>query len=442
MVEQSPALKNMARVIRSTKRIVVGVDAWMAAWSSDQSTKDGPNAHCIIADELHEWTGTAGREMWGKIRYAGIARRQPLCPLAITTAGDDRYSLCYEQHQYASRIIAGDVVDDLAYYAKIYAADKERFDNDEDYWKTEEAWRRANPAFEIVLKKEDFEADIVEAESDPGEKARFCRYRLNLWIQSSTPWLASGIWAQNAGEPFTEEQLRGQVCFAGLDLSSDGDFTACLYLFPRIQGDQKKFRILARIYCPEDTLKERIKRLDVDLLSWISQGYVRSTPGNVIDHELIFNDIKEDSQKFKIKELGYDRYSAAWIVQQLQAELGHIELFPVNQSMLGMTNATKGVTRGLKLGQFEHNNNPVLDWMAGNAVPFYDSKDNMMLHKGKSKDKIDAIVALIIAYGQAEVGSLVVETKASVYDNDNFARAMLEYEGRDITNEKPTKETI
>ena len=432
MVESSPALKQRCRVIRSTKRIIVGLDSWMAAWSSDQSTKDGPNAHCIIADELHEWRGNAGREMWAKIRYAGIARHQPLCPLAITTAGSDRYSLCYEQHKYASAIINGDVDTDLAFYAKIYQADPKLAEEDPDYWKSEAAWKEANPAYEVVLKKEDFESDVAASESDPTEQSRFLRYRLNLWVQSETPWLDAGVWADNKGPGFTEDDLEGKVCFGGLDLSSVGDFTAACYLFPYLVDDVRKFRAIWRIYCPEDTLTERIKKLDIDLMGWIKAGWIRTTPGNVIDHEFVFADIKRDSQKFVIKELGYDRWSAAWIVQQLQTELGHIELFPVNQSMQGMTNATKGVTMALKQGRIEHNGNPVAGWMAGNAVPFYDAKENMMLHKGKSKDKIDGIIAMIIAYAQAEVGNPVVEKKFSVYDDLNFERVMEEIEGHKI----------
>ena len=231
---------------------------------------------------------------------------------------------------------------------------------------------------------------------------------------------------------FTEEDLEGKVCFGGLDLSSVGDFTAACYLFPYLVDDVRKFRAIWRIYCPEDTLTERIKKLDIDLMGWIKAGWIRTTPGNVIDHEFVFADIKRDSQKFVIKELGYDRWSAAWIVQQLQTELGHIELFPVNQSMQGMTNATKGVTMALKQGRIEHNGNPIAGWMAGNAVPFYDAKENMMLHKGKSKDKIDGIIAMIIAYAQAEVGNPVVEKKFSVYDDLNFERVMEEIEGHKI----------
>ncbi len=462
MIESCPELLRQARVIRSTKRIVAGVDSWFAAWSSDQSSKDGPNAHCIIADELHEWSGNAGREMWAKIRYAGIARRQPLCPLVTTTAGDDRFGLCFEQHSYAKRILAGDVSDDFAYFAMVYGADADRIKSEPDFWKSEEAWRQANPAFELVLKKEDFEADVVECENDPGAKARFFRYRLGVWIQTETPWLKAGVWGANAGPGFTEEELRGAVCFAGLDLSSVDDFTAVSYVFPRdaLPGPapmvppemlanvpevfqdvfkrtmSRRYRIIVRIYCPEYTLGERIKKLDVDLRLWVEQRFIRTTPGDSIDHEFIFNEIKRDANFFHIKELGYDQHSAAWVVQQLQKELPNVELFPVNQSMLGMSNATKALTMALLQHRIEHGGNPVLDWMAGNAVPVFDSKANMMLHKGRSKDKIDGIIATIIAFGQAELGDLNPKRKVSVYSDENFENAMRQLEGIDVTQRK------
>jgi phage terminase large subunit-like protein len=432
MVEASPKLLEKIKVIRSTKRMVIGNNAWFAAWSSDQSSKDGPNAHCILVDELHAWKGESSREMWRKIRYAGIARAQPLCPLVITTAGDDKFSLCYEQHQYAQRVINDAGIEDLAFFGMIFGANPERIREEPEYWRTEEAWKESNPAYNIILKKEDFEADCQEVEKDPRAKAAFLRYRLNYWIETDTPWLAPGVWKKNAGPGFKEEDLHGRICFTGVDLSSVEDFTAVVHVFPyppKEEGEGRTYKLLPRIYIPEDTLSERIKKLDVDLHTWMQQGFIRLTPGNCIDHEFIFEEIKADTKLFRIKEIGYDRWSAAWIVLQLQKQFPNIELTPINQSMRGMSNATKAFTMALIQERIEHNNNPVLEWMAGNATPAFDSNENMMLHKTKSKDKIDAIIGSIIGFGQAELGELEIKSKPNIYSDEKFLHAMKELEG-------------
>lgn len=428
-VEADDNLKEQIRVLRSVKRMLVDNNSWFAAWSSDQSGKDGPNAHCILVDELHEWKGAAARDFWRKIRYAGIARDQPLCPLVITTAGDDKYSLCWEQHVAAKRILQG-LSEDLSFFAYVRGADPERIKNEPDYWKTEECWKEANPAYGYILKKEDFEADVAEVQNDPKAKAGFLRYRLGVWIDSDSPWLASGVWDSNKGPGFKEEDLAGQLAFGGFDLSSVHDFTAISLVFPYLLGDQKKFRILVRIFCPEDTFGERVRADDTGSLRiWFEKGLIRLTPGSAIDHEMIYKAIESDCNTFQVKEFAYDRNSAAWVVQEIQKKIPHVALFPFNQSMVGMSSATKAFTASLINQKIEHNGNEVLAWMANNAVvENNNAHENMMLHKGKSKDKIDGIIASIMAYAHAELGSLTLEKKFSPYSDEGF-KIIKEIEG-------------
>jgi len=435
IVEADPSLSEEFDLIRSTKRILPSGDfsSWFTAWSSDVGSKDGPNAHCILVDELHEWKGAGAHDFWRKIRYAGIARDQPFCPLVITTAGDDRHSLCYQQRTAAKRIIDG-ISDDLAMYACIYGANEEKIKTDPNYWKTEECWKEANPAYGFILKKEDFESDVAAVENDPTEKAAFFRYRLGVWIDSDNPWLASGVWNSNNGSGFTEEELRGQLCYTGLDLSSVHDFTAVSHVFPyvaQVENDFiKKFRVIWRIFCPEDTFAERVRKDDTgQLRTWWEQGYITLTPGDSIDHQTIYDTLKADSELFQIKQMAYDRNSAAWIVQEIQKTLPHIELFPFNQSMVGMSEPTKSLTVALRKHRIEHNGNPVAGWSASNAVPeVNNAQNNMMLHKGKSKDKIDPIIAFVMGYNQAELGTMGIEKKFSPYSNAGF-KVIKELEG-------------
>lgn len=436
MTEADQNLKADLDLIRSTKTILPhgNYSSWFKAWSSDHSAKDGPDAHCVLVDELHEWKGRTAREFWRKIRYAGIARDQAFCPLTITTAGDDKYSLCWEQRTAAKRILEG-ISEDLAMFACIYSANEEKIKADKDYWKTEECWKEANPSYELILKKEDFEADIEAVKNDPVEKAAFLRYRLGVWSDSDSPWLESGVWDANVGPGFLEQDLEGQLAYSGLDLSSVHDFTAMSHVFPFVTKEMianekgemlltpiKKFKVIFRVYCPEDTFAERVRKDDSGSLRlWHEQGLIRLTPGDSIDHQFIFDEIERDAVKFQIKQFAYDRNSAAWIIQEIQKKIPHIELFPFNQSMAGMSAPTKSLTVALRKHRLEHNGNSLAGWCASNAVPENnDAQANMMLHKGKSKDKIDPIVALIMGYNQAELGTMGLEKKFSPYSNDGF----------------------
>lgn len=430
-VESNDFLRKLIKVTRSTKRMNMNNgESTFTAWSSDMTSKDGPNIHCAIIDELHEWKGPSAREFWRKIRYGSVARAQPLCPFVITTAGDDRFSLCYEQHTYAKKVLDG-FVEDFGFWAMIYGADAQKIKDDPEYWRSEEAAQAANPAYEIILKKEDFEADIVEVEGDPASKMAFFRYRLGVWTEKANPWIDKYLWDKNVGEtPFTEEDLAGQVCFGGMDLSSVNDFTSVVYVFPYFDADGiKKYRILPRFFCPEDTFAARIRKAEVSLQVWLDDGLIRLTPGSAIDHEAIFEAIEADCSKFVVRQLGYDRYSAAWIIQQIQKKIPEVELFPISQQITSMSEPTKALYTTLSQGRIEHLGNPVLTWQVGNAVPETNSNGDIKLSKPRSADKIDGVVSLVMGFNQAQLGEMEVKKKVSVYSSANFSEMMKKLEG-------------
>ncbi len=108
MVEVSPQLSSRLSVVRSTKRIVMPRSrSFYKALSADVPAKEGLNAHAVLIDELH---AQKTRQLWDTLRYAGASRRQPL-HLSITTAGFDRHSICWEQHDYAEKVLDGTIED-------------------------------------------------------------------------------------------------------------------------------------------------------------------------------------------------------------------------------------------------------------------------------------------------------------------------------------------
>lgn len=421
IVESSDYLSPQAQVVRSRYRIVKDTQSWFASWSSKATSKDGPNIHCAIVDELHEWGG-AGREFWQKIRYGGIAREQPICPFVITTAGTDKFSLCYEQHEYAKSLIEGRNTSDFSFLAVIYAANEQRMREDPDYWKSEQAWKEANPSYGIILKKEGFEQDVAEVENDPKTKAQFFRYRLNYWTEAESPYIPHHVWIKNRKE-VDEESLLGEPCACGLDLSSVDDTTSYALVFPYeapnpyykpdhepVEDDSgeeteeskelrqkmwRRFRILPRVFCPEEKILERSRVQNVRYDAWRDLGWVYPTPGDVIDHAEVLEKLIEDYKKFKIKEVIYDRHGSDWIVSQIESRMSGVEVEPFGQGFLSMNGPTKDTYRFAKQTRLEFSKNEMLDWQIKNAICDIDAAGNWKLHKGKSKDKIDLAVALV-----------------------------------------------
>ncbi|WP_199195170.1 MULTISPECIES: terminase large subunit [Pirellulaceae] len=378
MVDYSPHLASRLKVVRSTKRIVDHRSRSIyRALSAEVPTKEGLNAHAVLMDELH---AQKSRELWDTLRYAGASRRQPLM-LAITTAGYDRLSICWEQHEYARQVLDG-TVEDTAFFPYISAADVE------DDWTTPGVWQKANPSFGITIDAEQFAEDCREAQESPAKENSFRRYRLNQWTQQESRWLNMEKW-DACDEEFDE--LDGRTCFAGLDLSATTDISALVLVFP---GDDH-YDVLPLFWVPEEGARRREKRDHAPYVPWIQQRLIEASPGEVIDYERIRSKINQLDKRFKIEQIAIDRWNATQLATQLDDDGFKIVSF--GQGYASMSAPTKKLEELVLSQKLRHAGNPVLRWMAGNVAIEQDAADNWKPSKKKSQERIDGIVALVMA---------------------------------------------
>ena len=379
IVEASPALSGRLAVVRSTKRITYHRNrSFYKALSADVPAKEGLNAHAVLVDELH---AQRTRDLWDTLRYAGASRRQPL-HLSVTTAGFDRFSICWEQHQYAEQVLQG-VITDPAFFAFIAAA------GPEDDWTDPEVWQKANPSFGITVNADQFAEDCKEAQESPAKENSFRRYRLNQWTEQDVRWLSAEKWDACEGVP---GDLDGRDCYGGLDLSSTTDLSAFVLVFP---NDDGSFDILAYFWVPEEGAKRRARRDRVPYEQWIREGYIEATPGEAIDYDRIRNEIKELGERYSIQSIALDRWNATQLSTQLASD--GFEMVAFGQGFASMSWPTKKLEELVLSGRLRHGGNPVLRWMAGNASIETDAADNWKPSKKKSRERIDGIVALIMA---------------------------------------------
>jgi phage terminase large subunit-like protein len=385
MVDASPELSSRLAINRTTKSISFpATQSVYRALSAGPRGQEGLNAHCIIADELHCWYG---RELWDALKYAFRSRRQGLL-FVITTAGDDMLSVCREQHDYAAGVLAATIEDDR-YFAYIRAADAA------DDWTDPAAWRKANPSLGITINESEFAADVAEAQKSPVTQSAFKRYSLNIWSTSTNPWLRPEDWAASQ-EPYTQADLAGQECFAGLDLASTQDMTALVLLF----RDADRCRLLPYFWLPEDAALDNDAPEEYRV--WAKQGHLRTTPGNVCDYGHVERDIAALAKQYKIRELAYDPYNAEQLTQSL-ADKHAIKRFAFPQTMPNFAGPTREFERLLLRRELRHNGHPVLTWQAGHVNVYSDANANMRPVKPKRGDrrKIDGIVAAIMALARA-----------------------------------------
>lgn len=388
MVRQCPTLSRIIKIIPSQKRLVYSpTNSFYQVLSAESITKHGLNTHGVVFDELH---AQPNRRLYDVMMYgSGNARRQPLYFL-ITTAGTDRRSICWEVHQKAVEMLRGKI-HDPAFYPVIYSASE-----DED-WTDEKVWYKANPSLDITVDVSKLRSACESAKQNPAEENLFRQMFLSQWTKQSVRWMPMEKW-NNCSFPINEEELIGRVCYGGLDLASTTDITALVLIFPPRTTDEK-YIVLPYFWLPEETLDFRVRRDHVPYDLWNKAGKVLVTEGNVTHYEELETFIGLLKDKFDIREIAYDRWNATQIVQRL-GEMS-ITMVPFGQGFASMSSPTKELMKLVLEERIAHGGNEPLAWMADNVTVRVDPAGNIKPDKEKSTEKIDGIVALIMALDRA-----------------------------------------
>jgi phage terminase large subunit-like protein len=384
MVEASPALSEHGQVYRRSI-IVKSERSTYRVISADAHTKHGFNAHGIVFDELH---AQPNRELWDVLNTSVGARRQPLM-IMITTAGVyDPESICWEQHEYARQVLNG-AIEDPSYFAYIAAAD------DEDDWTSPVVWAKANPGLGETIKLDYLEGECRRAIASPAYQNTFRRLHLNQWTSQDERWLDMAAWnACKAEMP----DLRGRVCFGGLDLASTTDIAAFVLCFPPEEEDEP-YWLLPFFWIPKDSLFDRVRRDRVPYDAWLRDGLVTATPGSVIDYYYIEERIRQLALDYEIQEIAFDRWGATLLYQRL--EEARMTMIQFGQGFASMSPPMKEMLNLVLSKRLAHDGNHVLRWMADNVVARQDPAGNIKPDKSKSKQRIDGIVAGIMAIDRA-----------------------------------------
>lgn len=388
MVDQCPALKKRIKPVMSVKRLVYKpTNSFYQVLSAEAYTKHGLNVHAVIFDELH---AQPNRELFDVMtKGSGDARTQPLFFL-ITTAGTDRNSVCFEQHQKAEDIILGRKIDP-SFYPVIYGA------SDDADWSSEKVWYEANPSLGHTIDIEKVKNAYLSAKDNPAEENIFRQLRLNQWVKKSTRWMQMEKWDACAF-PVDELELIGRECYGGLDLSSSIDITAFVLVFPP-RDDAEKYIILPYFWIPEENMNLRVRRDHVPYDVWEKQGCLMNTEGNVIHYGFIENFIDELGKKFHIREIAFDRWGAVQMVQNLEG-LG-FTVVPFGQGFKDMSPPSKRLMELVLEKKIAHGGHPVLRWMMDNIFVRTDPAGNIKPDKEKSTEKIDGAVATVMALDRA-----------------------------------------
>jgi len=417
MIEQEPALAEQCRVYRGYKSVEKPDGSFLKVISAEANTKHGGNSHLILFDELH---AQPNRELVDVLTtsMASAMRKQPLL-IYMTTSDYDRPSICNEIHDYARRVRDGEV-EDAQFLPVLYEASLEESEAEVDTpdgkrpaWQTPEFWSAVNPNIGVSVSEEYLKRECLRAREEPTYENTFKRLHLNIRTSTEERLIPAALWQRCAGA-FADGQFAGQSCMAGLDIGATSDLTSLCLVF----GEPDDMHALWWHWMPRDAAREKERKTLVPYVSWARDGWLTLTDGDEVDYATIRANINQVGEQYAIEHLAVDRlFQGAALCQDLARD--GFSVIEHSQGPAAMSAPTTDFINAIKGGRFHHGDNPLMAWQSGNVVATLDSYGNIKPDKKKSGNKIDGIVACIMAI------SLVTgkeKRKSSVYESRGVLR--------------------
>lgn len=365
--------------------------------NAEGSTLDGLNIHCAVVDELH---AHKRRDVYDVIDTARGSRDQSLL-LAITTAGTNRAGICYEQRDYAVKVLKG-VFEDDNYFGIIYTID------DTDEWTDKRCWRKANPNYGVSVLVDDFEQAARRALNNIQARNNFLTKRLNVWVSGEVAWMDMRAWKDCTQEGITPQDVAHLPCFVGLDLASKIDMAAKANLF--VDEPNRKYYLFVTYYLPEKAVRESANS---QYAGWDQTGLIKVTPGEITDYDVIEDDLLADSHTFDIQACGYDPHNAIQLVNHMLDQ--GLPMVEITQNTKNLSEPLKELQALVYSRRLVHDGNPITAWMASNVVVEPDRNENIFPRKERPENKIDGVVAAIIALNRAMATVKEPDINAFIY---------------------------
>jgi len=381
MAQKSPYLKK-AFGFHKTNIHVINTASKFEPLSADADTLDGKNVHCGLIDEIH---AHKKRDVWDVVETATGAREQPLM-YGITTAGSNKQGICYELREYLCKVLdpSLDIVDD-SIFGLVYTLDTD------DDWTDESAWIKANPNLGISKKWDDMRRLARKAKEMPSARNNFLTKHLNIWVNAASSWMDMQKWDKQP-PALSDDELLPLACYVGLDLANKLDIAAALALFVDSNGHG---HLKCKFYLPEEAINIKARSIGTMYQTWADDGYLTLTPGNIIDHDYIEDDLRAWLTEYDVQEIGFDPWGSTQLATHL-AEDG-APMVEVPQTVKNLSEAMKEVEAMVIAGKLHHGDNPVLNWMASNVTAKEDKNENIFPNKEHKDNKIDGMIALFIA---------------------------------------------
>lgn len=413
LLDANQDLQQVLRCIPSTSRIVRrdGRGVYRVI-SAEGGQHDGKEPSLVIVDELHRWHTPRCETLYQVLTKGVISRQHPFI-VEITTAGEEFECPLWErEHALAEQVQDG--APGGKFFAQIYAADKHKYQNDSEYWKSREARVEANPSHEDnggFLKDEAIVVELEKAIANPAERPNFVRYHLNLMVnRGEQAAIDMDRWRQNQDIDLStwptydyellirKWGLLNRTCYAGVDLSKRIDITSLGLVFPP-EDDDEIWTVVSFSWVPE--MRGKTNK-EVNYEPWIASGFLETCSGWEIRNSDIRDRIDWAREMFNLVEVDLDPWNGKDLRQNLEDD-GYTAV-EISQTLKFLSEPTKKVLALYLNGYLRHGNNPVLSWAASCCTTQPDKKDNIMFGKpdtAKTGKRIDPMASIVNGVSRA-----------------------------------------
>ena len=347
--------------------------------AADASKLDGYNASAFVCDELHEFPDGS---VFNVLQSSQGMREQPI-GICITTAGFNLSSFCYEMRSSMVELLYNKKQDD-SQFAIIFTLDKE------DDYDNEDVWQKSSPNLGVTVKKDYLKQQAQQAKNNPTLLTSYLTKLQNIWLSSSEEWISSN-YIMKAQNKFNYSDFEEPFAYLGVDLGATSDLTCISCMIPY----EDRFYFKNYYFLPSECLNTNPNRELYRL--WQQQGHLIVTHGNVCDYDASLNELIKLNEQVQIVQLTYDSWNATQFA--ISATENGLPLVPFSQSIASLNRPTKELARLIMSGKVVIYDNPIDRFCFQNVVIKRDYNDNERPTKESYNNKIDGVMAMIMALG-------------------------------------------
>lgn len=407
MARKMPGLKKRLGVEVPAQAITQEkTNSTFQALSADGHTLDGLNIHMAIVDELHAHKTPDVYE----VLETGLGKRPQSMLWAITTAGFNKFGICYKVRDLVAKVLDGLSTGAMAdaTFGIIYTIDE----GDDPY--TEEALIKANPNYGVSVDPAHVKQMAAKAKESTQDRTNYLTKHLDVWVDANSALFDTEHWRKCQDAALDETDFAQDECVTALDLASKIDVAAKVNVYKKQIAGKDHFYVFPTFYLPRAAIEEDRHPM---YRGWEMQGDLIATSGETIDFGVIEDEIRMEVPGRNIVAVVADPWQAQYLISNLQRD--NFPADEMRQTVANLSEATKTLDALIREGRIHHPGNAVLNWMIGNVVGHYDVKDNVYPRREFKANKIDGAVALIMALGWF-IGDKLGPA-SSPWDNPDFS---------------------